>query len=625
MNTLVDQNPDKIKWGLMIGAIGVVYGDIGTSPLYALKSTFIMGGLNVTNMNVLGLLSIFIWTLIMIVSVKYVSLVLKVDNHGEGGILVLSSLFERLKIKNVGHFPMILGIIGAALFFGDGSITPAISVLSALEGLHLISPTLSNNVVFLSIVILTLLFAIQKTGSGKLGNYFGPIISLWFIVIALLGVIQIYQNPHVLLALNPYYALHFLTHHGLAGFVILGGTILVVTGAEALYADMGHFGRKQIELSWTFFVLPSLILNYLGQGALLLSQPEAISNPFYNLVPPMLLYPMIILATIATIIASQAVISGVFSVTWQAIMLHYLPRMQVMMTSNDQMGQVYVPVVNYILYFMTIGAVLIFKTSDNLAVAYGLTVAGLMLITSVLIYLLAHHEWHWSKLKLCLVFIPLIAIDTIFVLSNMIKIVEGAWYSFLIALAGSYVVWVWVQGNRARNDQRLPMQRNLKAFLHQHAQLHHERIPNTAIFMSRSPKIVPDSLTVHLTHNKFLHEKMIFISILTKSVPSIPKREKFSYEHIEKNAYQIVANFGFKEVPDLHKIVFWAREKGILSADEEVSFFLSKYIPIACHHYRLSGFNEKFFMFLSKNAVPNYDFFEIPHEKALELGIRYRI
>lgn len=625
MNTLVDQNPDKIKWGLMIGAIGVVYGDIGTSPLYALKSTFIMGGLNVTNMNVLGLLSVFIWTLIMIVSVKYVSLVLKVDNHGEGGILVLSSLFERLKIKKVGHFPMILGIIGAALFFGDGSITPAISVLSALEGLHLISPSLSDNVVFLSIVILTLLFAIQKTGSGLLGNYFGPIISLWFIVIGFLGVLQIYGNPHVLIALNPYYALHFLTHHGFAGFVILGGTILVVTGAEALYADMGHFGRKQIELSWTFFVLPSLILNYLGQGALLLSQPEAISNPFYNLVPPLFLYPMIILATMATIIASQAVISGVFSVAWQAIMLHYLPRMQVMMTSNDQMGQVYVPVVNYVLYFMTIGAVLHFKTSENLAVAYGLTVAGLMLITSVLIYLLAHHEWHWSKLKLCLVFIPLVTIDTIFVLSNMIKIVEGAWFSFLIALAGSYVVWVWVQGNRARNDQRLPMQRNLKAFLHHHGQLHHERIPNTAIFMSRSPKIVPDSLTVHLTHNKFLHEKMIFISILTKSVPYIPKREKFSYEHVEKNAYQIVANFGFKEVPDLHKIVFWAREKGILSPDEEVSFFLSKYIPIACHHYRLSGFNEKFFMFLSKNSVPNYDFFEIPHEKALELGIRYRI
>lgn len=610
---------------LMVAAIGVVYGDIGTSPLYALKSCFAIGDLPVNALNVLGLISLFIWALFLIVTVKYLLIVMRVSDQGEGGILILSTIAEKLDLARYAHIPLIMGIIGSSLIFGDGVITPAISVLSALEGLDLISPILSYYVLPLSVIILALLFYVQKGGSGIIGKYFGPVMIVWFLTLSITGIVGILDAPKILMAFNPYYAIQFMLTNGTVALMTLGGIFLVVTGAEALYADMGHFGRRPIQLSWTLFVFPSLLLNYLGQGALLLKDPSLVVNPFYHLVDEALLYPMIILSTVATIIASQAIISGVFSLVWQGIMLNYLPRLTVMHTSSHQIGQVYVPAINKILAFLTIMAVLTFRRSESLAVAYGLSVAGCMFITTWLVFIVAAKQWQWSKIVLILVFVPLVIIDTTFVMTNLVKILEGAWYTVLITLCAAYIVFVWIKGSKLLEDQKVTPHRDLKTFLRGYEKETPTKIPGTAIFMTRFPNKVPNSLVIHLNHNKFLHQKLLFVSIINLNVPKFNGEKKFTSQKISRSAYNITATFGFKEVPSLRKIMNWAKEQKIIMEEEDVSFFLSKGVPVISQHPVLSRFAENLYIFLSKNSLSAYEFYKIPNHRVIELGVRYRV
>jgi KUP system potassium uptake protein len=610
---------------LMVGAIGVVYGDIGTSPLYALKSCFSIGHLPVNELNVLGLISIFIWSLFLIVTVKYINVVMRVDDHGEGGILILSTICEKMDLGKYAIVPMIMGIIGAALIFGDGVITPAISVLGALEGLELVSPQLANYILPLSVLILSILFYIQKGGSGIIGAFFGPIMIVWFLTLALLGSHSIFTEPTILKAFNPYYAINFMAHNGVVALMTLGGTILVVTGAEAIYADMGHFGKRPITLSWTFFVFPALLLNYLGQGALLLNSPENITNPFYHLVPEMALYPMIILSTVASIIASQSILSGVFSLAWQGIMLNYLPRLTVMHTSATQIGQVYVPAINKILYVLTIMAVVMFRSSDNLAAAYGLSVSGCMLITTCLVFLIAERQWKWSNFSLLGLFIPLVIIDTTFLMTNLVKIFEGAWYTILITSIASYLVFVWIKGSKTLEAQKTLPHKSLQSFLSAYEEKNLSKIPATAVFMTRVPHRVPNALLIHLHHNKFLHKKLLFVCIVINNVPKMNGGRKFSYMKVSDSAYSIVAEFGFMEVPNLRKVMNWAKEQKIITEHEDISFVLSKGVPVASQNPLLDSVAENLFIFLFKNSLSANEFYKIPNHRVIELGVRYRV
>lgn len=616
---------DTSQFPLFLGALGVVFGDIGTSPLYAVKSCFYLGNLSINPASVIGLISLIIWLLFLVVTVKYVIFVMRVDEQGEGGILVLSNLVARLKASKKRHIPLVMGIIGGGLFFGDGVITPAISILSALEGIYLIYPAFSGHIVFYSVIVIALLFAFQHRGTQVMGKYFGPIIAFWFITLAVLGLMNIAKSPMILLALSPAYAVEFLFTHGTTSLYVLGGVILAVTGAEALYADMGHFGKRPIRLAWSYVVFPALILNYMGQGGLLLSNPEALSNPFYLMAPSALYYPLIILATVATIIASQAVISGVFSVAWQAMMLGYIPRMKVIHTSHMQRGEVYVPAINTILGVLTVTAVILFQNSEKLASAYGLSVAGVMLLTNVLVFSIAYQKWQWSHLKLAMLFIPLMLLDSVFVATNVVKIFEGAWYALFIAFGVVYIFSIWQKGNRALDKQKYHPTANLKDFLVNWRKKYPQTLPSTAIYMCRSAYRVPNSLMIHLQHNKLLHEKMIFVTIMTTMQPVERGKNKITSRFLGQNSFVITVKYGFKESPDLKKIVHWAEEKGLLEEGEDYSYFLSKGVAVASPRKILSGVGEKVYIYLSKNSLAAYEFYRIPHDKVVELGIRYKI
>ncbi|MCE2992352.1 MAG: KUP/HAK/KT family potassium transporter [Candidatus Jidaibacter sp.] len=609
---------------MLIGAIGIVYGDIGTSPLYALKSCFTIGSLAVTEINTLGIISLFIWMLILMTTIKYVCLLLTINNQGEGGVLALALLISKYRLQKWKSLPIILGILGGALLVGDGAITPAISVLGALEGLHLITELNPRHIVLISIAILLGLFALQRRGSDLIGTYFGPIMIIWFLAILILGIIGISQNPSIFKALSPYYAIHFLIYNGTAGFISMGGAILVITGAEALYADLGHFGKRPIQTAWMYFVFPALALNYLGQGALLLENPAAISNPFYNLAPQMLLYPLIILATIATITASQSIISGVFSLAWQAIMLEYLPRLKVIHTSKHR-GQIYIPTINLLLCILTITAVLKFQNSDNLAVAYGLSVSGVMLISSILLIYSAIYKWKWSKFKSAALLSPFLILDINFFLTNLVKIFEGAWYTLLIMAAVSYIIWVWRSGKKMLSEQKLLCSSSVTTFLAEHKKSYKHRIPGCAVFMSHYPGKIPNALVINLRHNKFLHEKVILLTVITKEVPRVPKAEKFFFEEIEKDIFIVTASFGFLEVPNLHEVTTWAYDGGIIKHDSSVSCFLSKETLIANNRNIFDEISKSLYIFLSNNALSAHDFFKVPNQKVVELVVTYKV
>lgn len=610
---------------LIIASIGVVYGDIGTSPLYALKTCLAMSGQEINSSLILGIISLFIWSLILIVSIKYVKIVLSMDHNGEGGILALSSLASAVCPSKRRPQIIFLGILGMTLFFGDGIITPAISVLSAIEGISLMSHQLDLYVLPITVVVLTSLFGIQKYGTSTIGRFFGPIMIIWFVVLLTLGLYQIFQNPYILKAFNPYYAILFLKTNFKISFTIMGAIILVVTGAEALYADLGHFGKKPIRLSWTFFVFPSLMINYLGQGALLLSSPQAILNPFYLMAPEWGLKPLVVLSTLATIIASQAIISGLYSVAWQAMLLNYIPRMKVYNTSAQHIGQVYVPAINIIIYCLTIMAVLHFKSSKDLAFAYGFCVSAIMMLTTSLVFLIALEKWEWGWVKKFLLFGPLFLFDILFVSSNLIKFFEGAWYTIAITALITYLIYTWIKGNKALENQRVIVSMLLKEFVTTHLKNYPERIPGTAIFLNRDPLKVPSSLFMHLHHNKYLHEKVIFVSLLIQEIPYIKAEKRFCLESIEENNVQLVCNFGFKEVPDLNKILIWLEEKEVIHCREDVSIFISRRIPVSSKLKVLSGISEKIYMILVSLSQDAVDFYRIPPHKVLELGIRYKI
>ncbi|MDP3371353.1 MAG: KUP/HAK/KT family potassium transporter [Candidatus Paracaedibacteraceae bacterium] len=621
-----NSNSFNHKRTLFVGAIGVVYGDIGTSPLYALKSCLSIGGLPFNEVNLIGLISLLIWALLFVVSFKYITLVMPVDHDNEGGILVLSARCMLLKIKHLAKPTLLLGILGMSLFFGDCIITPAISVLSAIEGIKLISPSFTPYILPLSIFIITCLFLIQKNGSGQIGKYFGAIMIVWFMVIGVMGLASIIQNPIILKSLNPYYAAHFLATNGHIGFLAVGGVILVLTGAEALYADMGHFGRDSIRICWTYFVFPSLILNYLGQGALLISHPEAISNPFYLMAPSIALYPLVILSTLATVIASQAVISGIFSLSWQGIMLNYLPRMKVIHTSNKHFGQVYVPAINFILFSMTVSMVLLFKTSENLASAYGLSVSGIMLITTFLIFVHAKHEKKWSTFKLSLIFIPLSLLDLSFFLCSLSKLIDGAWCTILITSIVFFVIHTWIKGNNALATKRNKPIKSIEQYLDTHI-LHKEtHIPGSAMFLSRLPDTIPKTLSTLIQLNKFLHEKIFIVSIVTKEISRVPESKRFKIKEIYPNIFQITADFGFNEIPSIQKVTHWAIKNNYILSDEEIFYFMSRSIIIILNERAfLKSIQSRIFQLLCHTSQNGTEFYKIPHDKVIELGLHYKI
>jgi KUP system potassium uptake protein len=618
-----DTSSKKKQLPLMVGALGVVFGDIGTSPLYALKSSIFLAGVSGEQNEIMGLISLFIWALILIVSVKYMSLVMRLDKNGEGGILILSSLVSDLCKPKHKKLVMTAGILGVSFFVGDGIITPAISILSAVEGIVIVKPELAEYVSGITIFLLILLFYIQKFGSGKIGVFFGPIMIIWFCTLFLMGAYQIFLHPFILKSLNPYYAVFFIINHLPNAIAIMGGVILVVTGAEALYADIGHFSRPVINKSWFFLVFPALVVNYLGQGALVISSATTVLNPFYSMAPEKGLKYLIALATVATIIASQAVISGLFSIVWQSIVLNYLPRMRVVNTSSAQRGQVYVPVFNGILLMLTVGSVLLFSTSEKLSVAYGFCVSLIMLITTALVSIFALNKWRWSKITTALVFSPILVIEFLFVSTGFIKILEGAWYVLSITLIFCYLIYTWLRGSKALTKQKVVAKLSVESFVAKYSS--YARIPGASLFLCRDPFQVPRALIMNLKHNKYLHEKLIFVSISISHSACEKSAGRYKVTRICDSVFQVTATFGFREIPDLSRIINMLKEHDVVSSSENVSIFLSKGIPVASGSKVLSGFSEKLYILMSSLAQNATDFYKIPHEKVIELGVRYKV
>lgn len=617
--------------GLALAALGVVYGDIGTSPLYTLSKCFGDGSISVNPMNILGIISLIFWTLTLVVSIKYVSYILRADNKGEGGTLALVSLITETKRRR-GHINMklvmVLGILGLALFYGDGVITPAISVLGALQGIAVAHPNWQVLVVPSTLVLIILLFWSQKHGSGALGHWFGPVLLVWFTAIALLGLRQIINHPQILWAINPYYAIYFIVNHGALLVVALGGVVLAITGVEAMYADLGHFNRRAIRLTWFSLVFPALFLNYMGQGAFLLGNPQAISNPFYLMMPNWLIYPMIGLAALATIIASQAVISGVFSISWQAIQLGYFPKMRVNHTSSKHFGQVVVPTMNFFMLLLTGFAVLWFRSADNMASAYGIAVTGIMLITTLLTMILALSRWRWPWTKTILILGMFLVIDAVFFSVNSVKVVEGGWFPLAIAAAVWLVIDTWKKGRIALAAEVQKHSEPITEFVEEITTKKIPRVPGTAVFMSGLSGAtggVPNAMNIHYKHTKAIHERLIFLSIVVEHVPRHNPRNRIRVIPLGHQIYQVIAFYGFIEVPNMYNIIDKMNEYGLSINMSEVSFFLSRGLPVSSTRPYLSGWREHLFIFLSHNAAAATEYFKIPIQHVVELGVRFRV
>ena len=620
------------NYSLWLGALGIVYGDIGTSPLYTVKECFAQGYLEHNAVNIFGIISLIIWALIIIVTIKYVVFVLRADNNGEGGVLSLGAIVMRNKRKflNTKHnklWLLLLVVAGTALFYGDGVITPAISVLGALEGLTILSPGLSpDTIVTLALITVAILFATQYWGTYYIGRLYGPILVVWFTVIAILGAIQIYKTPHILASFNPWYALQFFYIAPGKAMFSLAAVFLAVTGAEALYADLGHFTKKSIRQTWLFFVFPALCLNYMGQGALLLSSPTPIENPFYQLAPEWALMPLIILATISSVIASQAVISGIFSLSWQAMQLGYLPRMQVRHTSYHQRGHVYLPSVNAIFAVLTLLCVYMFRSSDNLASAYGVTVNTIMVITTILVCLLSHYEWRWPIYKTCLLIVPLLFIDLIFLSVNSLKIIEGGWFTLAISLVAFIIMRVWIKGRAIMLKHAKRTQAPLIEYFKKHkSELKGHRIPGAAIYMSNTPEIVSSAFLTNFRHNHCLHEKIIFLSIVVEEIPRVSSSQRILITEIQPSVYQISATYGFMDVPNIGKIFERLQDKGLDIHLSTTTFFVSRGIAVATSRVGLNKLEEAIYLFLSRMALNPGDYYKIPYNHFLELGVRFQI
>jgi KUP system potassium uptake protein len=616
---------DKTKIStLTLAALGVVFGDIGTSPLYTIQMIFSTGShpVPLTQANIFGILSLIFWTLIMVTSVKYVAFIMQADNRGEGGIMALLALTKKSMVGNEKKLRLIgvLGILGACMFYADGMITPAISVLSAVEGLEVAEPFLSPLILPISLVVLFGLFFAQTKGTNLVGVFFGPIMLLWFAVLGILGLHSILQNTSILGALNPIYAVHFFTVAPWLAFVALGGVVLCVTGAEALYADMGHFGGYPIRLAWYGLVLPTLVLNYFGQGALILSNPETIKNPFYLLAPEWMLFPLIGLATMATVIASQAVISGAFSISRQALQLGYLPRMHVEHTSESQEGQIYMPRVNWGLMLAVMILVIAFGSSAKLGSAYGIAVTGNMLTTSVLAGYVFHNIWGWGKLRTGLLVALFLTIDFAFFSANILKVSDGGWVPLLIGMVIFTLMLTWKTGRTILYEQLKNEAMALGPFIETIGTYPPTRVPGTALFLTPNTDGVPHALLHNLKHNKVLHERIVFLTVRFLEIPHAPKEERVDVEVLPHNFYKVSVQYGFKDEPNLPRDLVLCAEKDLILDPMDTSFFIGKEILIASQKPEMAYWRKKIFIGLFRSAETITNQFNLPPNRVIELG-----
>jgi KUP system potassium uptake protein len=610
---------------LALGSVGVVYGDIGTSPLYALRESLIHTQREgVTEHNVIGTVSLLLWALFFIVTAKYVLFLMRADNKGEGGTLSLMALAQSALGRRAAPI-FFLGVAGAALFSGDAIITPAISVLSALEGLNVATPVFSDYVLPLTVVVLISVFAVQNHGTARVAFFFGPIMAVFFIVIGLLGLLHIPDAPRVLLAFNPVRGLGFLFGHGLLGFIVLGSVFLAVTGAEALYADMGHFGRIPIQFAWLFFVLPALTLNYLGQGALVLGNKSAIANPFFLLAPSWALYPMVLLATMATVIASQAVITGAFSLARQAIQLGLLPRMEIQHKSETQEGQIFIPKVNRLLLIGVVLLVLLFKSSGALASAYGIAVSGTMVVTTALAFVVVWKRWHWPLWAAVSFVSAFLVIDCIFFAANLMKVVEGGWVPLLLACCSMVVMWTFVRGNKLLSQKMMRDSIPLKDLIRMLEKSKPTRVPGTAIFLTNQLEVAPSALLHNIKHNKVLHEHVWIMSVRTEDTPRVPLANRYEIVKLSDDFTGITLHYGYMESPRVPAALALLRKSGLKFDIMTTSFFLGrrtiKIAPIS----DMPAWQDHLFISLSKQAIDATEFFAIPSDRVVELGAQVAV
>jgi len=609
---------------LALAALGVVYGDIGTSPLYAIRESFYGShGIAVTPANVLGVMSLVFWSLVIVVTIKYHIVIIRADNKGEGGVLALMALVNGSRLAR-GLSPrrimIFLGIFGSALLYADGGLTPAISVLSAVEGLEIATPALAPWVIPVTLVILVGLFLLQSRGTASIGALFGPVMLVWFGTIGVLGLSEIVRQPAVLAAVSPYHAARFFAQDVGRGFVVLGAVFLVVTGGEALYADLGHFGHRAIQIAWFSITFPGLLLNYFGQGALLLRDPMAAENPFYHLAPSWALYPLIILATAAAIIASQAVISGAFSLTRQAVQLGYSPRLNIEHTSSREIGQIYVPTVNWGLMLLTCVLVLGFQTSSNIAGAYGVALSTLMLITTLMFYVMSREVWGWSFLRAAGVAGLFLWLDLLFLAANALKIRHGGWVPLAIAAVVFTLMTTWRSGREILGKRMLERTVPLKMLLADLAAEPPVRVPGTAVYMYGSPDGTPPALVHNLAHNKVLHERIVFLTVVTHDVPHVPATERVTVKPLGKGFYGVSARYGFMDEPDIEDIVTACRWKALDIAIEGTTFFLGRETLVASDRPGMPQWRETLFAFMSRNALRATAFFKIPANQVFEVG-----
>ncbi|MES3000459.1 MAG: potassium transporter Kup [Pseudomonadota bacterium] len=612
---------------LTLGAIGVVYGDIGTSVLYAVKEVFGSGHVPFTTANIYGVLSIFFWTLTVIVSIKYVVLVLRADNNGEGGLIAMLALASQaVKDKpQLRKWLLGIGIFGTSLFYGDGVITPAISVLSAVEGLEVVSHQFKDWVIPLTLAVLLCLFAVQKRGTSGIGRFFGPVTLLWFTAIAALGISHIVKHPEILQALSPHHALRFMWHNPGTTFIILGAVVLCVTGAEALYADLGHFGKRPIRLAWFGVAMPALTLNYFGQGALLLARPEAVKNPFYMMAPDWALVPLVILATAATVIASQALITGAFSVTKQAIQLGYLPRLNIQHTSVRETGQIYIPIVNWGLFVAIVLAVVMFRSSSALAAAYGIAVTLDMLITTILTFFVIRYGWNYP-LALCIAATGwFFVVDITFFTSNMLKLFHGGWFPLAIGGAVFTLMMTWKQGRAILNEKLKADAIDLKSFLEAVFVSPPTRVEGTAVFLTAETGAVPNAMLHNLKHNKVLHEHNLFVTVRNHEVPWIGMNKRVEIESLGHDCWQVILHYGFKNDPDVPRALEQIRGRGCEIEQMKTSYFLSRDTVIPTIGSGMAPWREKLFAQMHHNASAAADFLNLPNNSVVELGSKIEI
>src|SRR5262252_1421397 len=608
-------------WALALGTLGVVYGDIGTSPLYAFREAIAAAHAQgaATFQAIVGILSLMTWTMLLIVTLKYVLVLLNADNNGEGGTFALMALGQSVARRSA-RVLLVLGVAGAAFFYGDAVITPAISVLSAVEGLKLIAPHMENVVVPITLVVLVLLFTVQARGTAAVAQFFGPIMFVWFALLAIGGLVNLADDPRVFLALNPLYGIKFVLSHGFIGLVVMGLIFLAVTGAEALYADLGHFGRKPIQMTWLFFVQPALLINYFGQGPLLLTAPEALENPFYRLYPDWSLIPMVILATIATVIASQAVITGAFSFTRQAIQLGLVPRLEIRHTSETMAGQIYLPRVNHLLVFAVVLITFTFRSSSTLAAAYGLSVTATMLIDSLIAFFVVWRYWNWPLWKAATLMVPIALIEESFLAANLMKIPEGGWLPLLTAWLIGLIALTWVRGSSSLSRATRKNEADLQWLVRKLEAKPPHRVSGTAIFLTADPATAPTSLMHNLKHNHVLHERNIILTIKTGDTPRVPRHERVEIKKVGDTFILITAHYGFMETPNVPTILEQCRRRGLNIDISATSFFLSRRSLKTTTKSDMPAWQERLFIFLASTAADATEYFRIPSDRVVEVG-----